>query len=283
MTRTERRDLAVNTVDSIFNDFDESFSRAVALFKTPKDAIEILLAPHAVGFAEYTGEVRNLSILLGEGKVLSWNETIKKIHSLTKSKMRSLISPGDYITIPVDVPAEIFKSYKFPAIKVENAKLIVTHCYYDGVVFNFEDVLFQAPMNKDHTNDGSFKKSLLAEYLNVHFLNSVFKDVKDCLGTNNDGLKVSLPTWVEVFGEDEDGDYKSVNWGEHEKQHSYFCKCTNRIKVRADDRDDTWWWWLSTPHAGNATAFCIVNSHGAASGLNASRAAGGVAPAICVS
>ena len=89
---------------------------------------------------------------------------------------------------------------------------------------------------------------------------------------------MSIPTRFEVFG----ADPVNVNWGDAVR-HEYFEKCTNRIKVGADDKDDTKYWWNYDPYPSYATTFTSCHSAGYAHANYASAVDGGVSPAICIS
>jgi len=297
METTERRKLAHDTADSIINEISNSIWRAAALFGTAKKAFEKLILPEleSLGFKpcvalggsvvnanNYTGEARNLRALLGSNGE-EWPEILAKISAeYTKKNLGYLFQPGDYLNISLKVPAVTIDGYDFAAVNLDCEKMVVTAVYSDKVIFNFENIIFHSLMNKENTNKGGFKDSLLAKYLNEHFLKYVFGAAEKYLAPNRDGLKVSLPTMVEVFGEDEDGDYTDVNWGE-KKRHPYFEKCTNRIKVSVDDLDDTHWYRLYDPSAAGTSYFARVYNGGYAYGSSANNPDGGVAPVICVS
>jgi len=298
MNGIEMHNLAVKTVDSIFDDFDKSLKRAGALFKDGEEALNKLIFPEiksvlgisiggditgGYGGNEYTGEVRDIGLLLNP-EDQPWTKTIADISEIAEQgNAKKVFKPGDYIIIPVSVPEDnIVDGVKFSAIEETGEKLVVTAVFDDKVIFNFENELSKAAMNNEATNKGGFCKTALARYLNGYFLKNVFGDVEDYLLPNKDGLKVSLPTAYEVFGESEDGDWdNTVNWGEAVR-HPYFEKCQNRIKVCVDDLDDTNWWRLSTPYAANASTFCGVTSYGHAGTSGATKTSGGFAPVICV-
>jgi hypothetical protein len=290
MNITERWNLAVKTADSIFDDFSKSMTRAVALFGSKEEALKNLIIPgiesalnikFSNGISQptnnYTGESRDLLLLTRFGA--TWKDTLIELDSLADhGVLKAVFKPGDFLFIPISVPEIEIDGVEFPAIEDGNVKVVVTHVFEDKIIFNFENVLFHAPMNSERTNNGGLAKSTLGKYLNSHFLKHVFAGVEAHLAPNNDGLKVSLPTMREVFGDEK---YDKVNWGDVVR-HPYFVKCTNRIKVNNDDPDDTNWWWLADEYATNTTNFCHVGSGGGASIASAYITAGGVAPAFCV-
>jgi hypothetical protein len=301
MNMEEREKLVAETTESIFAGFSKSVSRVAALFDTPKEAVEKFISPEICdilnipeyvevkGMAEtpvensarYTGEVRNISFLLSPSEGLSWKDAIRAVYSFASINNALRFRPGDYILISADVPAVTIDNYKFDAVKIEGARLVVTEVVTDAVFFNFEDILFRAPINKKSTNEGGLSKSLLGKYLNDHFLKYVFGDVEKRLLPNKDGLKVTLPTRTEIFGGHESYP-DDMNWQSSDSRHFYYKKCTNRIKVEHSNSDNTWFYWTSSPNADDSTTYCNVNSHGYASHYNASGTDGGVSPAICV-
>ena len=295
MNETERRNLAAQTADSIIDGFSTSVRRAAALFESPKEAFENLIAPEiesalnvrldVVGVSKkgYQGETRHIPYLLGIDGLL-WEEAIRQMSAIAKKGNGKMFNPGDFIILSVKVPEIKIDGYTFATVNITEARLVVTASYRNKIALNFENVLFQGPVNKECTNKGGFKASLLARYLNEHFLPSVFKEVESLLKPNCDGLKVSVPTYSEVFGNDREG-YDATNWCEvgEKIRHPYFEKCTNRIKVREDDLNDTWWWWLYEPHATNANHFVKVDYSGNVNNSSANNTSGGIAPAICIS
>ncbi|WP_461246546.1 hypothetical protein [Treponema sp. R6D11] len=298
MNNIERYHLAVNTVDSIFDDLDRSLQRAGALFGKPEEALYNLVFPEiksvlgiSIGgdlsgdYKEegngYTGEVRDIGLLLNS-EDQPWT-TIAEISEIAgKGNAKKIFKPGDYLIIPLSAREDKIDGVTFPAIEETGVKIVVTAVFDDKVIFNFENELFKAAMNSKNTNSGGFAKTAAAKYLNTRFLKTTLVHIEDYLLPNIDGLKVSLPTAYEVFGESEDGDWDdTVNWGEAVR-HPYFEKCTNRIKVCVDDLNDTNWWRLSTPYAPSASGFCNTSSCGDAFCTIANDPWGGVAPAFCV-
>jgi len=305
MDTKERENLVMKTMESIFDGFSESVSRVAALFESPDEALDKFILPelqialnHAIPFIKvvegqqetvfvdksdpvYYGEVRNLSYLLGKNRTLSFEETIKAVYENASANNAKRFYPGDYIEIPVNVPAVTVDGYDFDKINAGTVRLVVTAATSDAVMFNFEDVIFQAPINVKNTNKGGFAASTLAKYLNDLFLKAVFGGVASCLAPNKDGLKITLPTRTEIFGEHENYP-DDFNW-EYKERHQYFKKCTNRIKVNVEDFDGTNWWWNYTPTAASASSFCGVYNGGSAYyNISATNTSGGVAPAICV-
>jgi hypothetical protein len=297
MNGIEMHNLAAKTVDSIFDDFDKSLKRAGALFKDGEEALHKFIFPEiknvlgitiggditgGYGRDEYTGEVRYIGLLLNP-EDQPFTKSIADISEIAgQGNAKKVFKPGDYLIVPVSVRECEIDGVNFSAIEEMGEKLVVTAVFDDKVIFNFENELLKAAMNRENTNNGGFAKTAAAKYLNTNFLKTAFSQIEEYLLPNKDGLKVSLPTAYEVFGESEDGEWdNTVNWGEAVR-HPYFEKCTNRIKVCVDDLDDTNWWRLSTPYAAHTSNFCIVGSGGSAGSYGASITSGGFAPAICV-
>jgi hypothetical protein len=290
MNYVERHDLAVKTADSIFEELTISLMRARGLFRNSEEALTELVFPMiktimgvSIGgdIAKnagdgYTGEIRDICLLLNN-KDQPWTKSIADISAIAgKGNAKKVFKPGDYMNIPVLVPEdEIVDGVEFPAIS-GNVNIVITAVYDDKVIFNFENVLFNAAMNNENTNEGGFSNTALARYLNGYFLKCVFSSVEDHLLPNRDNLKISLPTPCEVFGREKN---KTVNWGESIR-HPYFEKCTNRIKVNKNDLDDTNWWWTSIAYG--STYFSHVRHFGELASHTASSTDGGVAPAFCV-
>jgi len=301
-----REKLVKETTESIFTGFSKSVSRVVALFESPREAFEKFISPEICdalnmpvcmeleqnissetilidkGEPAYYGETRDISLLLGRDKTLSFEETIKAVYASANAGNAKRFFSGDYVLISAEVPAVNIDGYQFDAVNIKNARLVVTETFTDSVMFNFEDILFRAPIEKKNKNEGGFSNSLLAKYLNEHFLKYVFGGVKDYLFPNKDGLKVSLPTRTDVFGSNEEYP-EDVNWGTHLQRHSYFRKCTNRIKVEHSDPDNTWAYWTSTPYSSTSYSYFVyVSNYGYVNSYGVNGTGGGVSPAICV-
>jgi len=146
----------------------------------------------------------------------------------------------------------------FKKIELKNVPVIAVDVREDGVLFNFERILFRHCIDEDIVDGGEFEETELGGYLKNTFKNALEKaigvDVKDC----------SLLTREQVF---EDLDY--------------FKSRKNRIKVLSDD-SDTWFWWLKTPFSANSTYFCGVYYGGNCYSGIASLSGGGVAPAFLI-
>ena len=146
----------------------------------------------------------------------------------------------------------------FEKINLENVTVIAVDVRKDGVLFNFENILFRHCIDDDYEEGGDFEETELGVYLKDAFKNALEKAI--CVGVYD----CSLLTKEQVFEDLE-----------------YFKSRKNRIKVLSDD-SDTWWWWTKTPNASNSTAFCNVASHGRSYTNTASYSSGGVAPAFLI-
>lgn len=145
----------------------------------------------------------------------------------------------------------------FEKIELKNVPVIAVDVREDGVLFNFERILFRHCIDDNYTKGDDFEETELGGYLKNTFKNALEKaigvDVKDC----------SLLTREQVFEDLE-----------------YFNLRKNRIKTLLDD-SDTWYWWLKTPSSADSAYFCYVYGGGDGS-YGASSSGGGVAPAFAV-
>ena len=146
----------------------------------------------------------------------------------------------------------------FEEINLENVPVIAVDVRKDGVLFNFENILFRHCIDDDYEEGGNFEETELGVYLKDAFKNALEKAI--CVGVYD----CSLLTKEQVFEDLE-----------------YFKLRKNRIKVLSDD-SDTWWWWTKSPDASNSTYFCYVGFHGCSDYINASNSGGGVAPAFLI-
>ena len=146
----------------------------------------------------------------------------------------------------------------FEEINLENVPVIAVDVRKDGILFNFENVLFRHCIDDDYEEGSDFEKTELGVYLKDTFRNALVKSI----GVNVEYC--SLLAEEQVFEDLE-----------------YFKSRKNRIKVLSDD-SDTWSWWTKTPHASNSATFCIVGNDGHGDGNYASSSGGGVAPAFLI-
>ena len=146
----------------------------------------------------------------------------------------------------------------FEEINLENVPVIAVDVRKDGVLFNFENILFRHCIDDDYEVGGDFEETELGVYLKETFKNALEKAI--CVGVYD----CSLLTKEQVFEDLE-----------------YFKSRKNRIKVLSDD-SDTWYWWTKMPHASNSTAFCGVGTGGRSAATSACDGNGGVAPAFLI-
>ena len=144
----------------------------------------------------------------------------------------------------------------FEKINLENVPVIAVDVRKDGVLFNFENILFRHCI--DDEEGGNFEETELGVYLKDAFKNALEKAI--CVGVYD----CSLLTKEQVFEDLE-----------------YFKLRKNRIKVLSDD-SDTWWWWTKSPLASNSTTFCHVSYDGNSVSNSAGYSYGGVAPAFLI-
>lgn len=146
----------------------------------------------------------------------------------------------------------------FEKINLENVPVIAVDVRKDGVLFNFENILFRHCIDDDYEEGGKFEETELGVYLKDAFKNALEKAI--CVGVYD----CSLLTKEQVFEDLE-----------------YFKSRKNRIKVLSDD-SDIWWWWTKSPNASNSTGFCYVGYSGISHYGYAGSSSGGVAPAFLI-
>jgi hypothetical protein len=229
----------------------------------------------SVSDRRYMGKRQNLKYITGQK--LDLCDTFQTLQQLVDSeKAATVIEQGDYFYMSLEVPAATVNGLEFEKLKIDHTEVVVSHVREDKIVFQFEDVLFRNAVNSKNSNEGGFPASALAAYLNNQFLNDL-KQMRNHLAVSNNGLKITLPTLYEVFGDEEAADGKIVNWFDKPFQLDFFKKRKNRIRTF---ENNTNWYWLST--AAYSAGFCDVDSDGGAAYSYADNANGGVAPAFCV-
>ena len=186
------------------------------------------------------------------GKPMTFRDVKQAVNSLEADKY---VKVGDRFYIK---KFTVKATGSFEEINLENVPVIAVDVRKDGVLFNFENILFRHCIDEDYVKSGDFEETELGGYLKNAFRNALVKaigvDVKDC----------SLLTKEQVFEDLE-----------------YFKSRKNRIKVLNDD-SDIWWWWLKSPGASYSTTFCIVTGSGSSYNNSASYGNGGVAPAFLI-
>ena len=157
------------------------------------------------------------------------------------------------------------------------------------IVFTFRNCPLTRQMNSSDTNSGGYAASAMATYLEGNFKNGLRAVLGDYLYTIRRLLStkgnwawksdtVFLPTEQEIWG--------SVIWGEtgysggFQAQYPVYRESViYKVKLYNGARQ---WYFEATPYKDNTPAFCHSGNLGAAYYFSAS-AAGGVAPAFCVS
>jgi hypothetical protein len=220
----------------------------------------------------HPGEIVNLErYLMAE----DWRDALYQIHEMVQDGKTAGFNPGDFILVSFDVPEANHKGVNFEALQIRDAKIQIVEIQNDKIIFNFDEILFLSAINAKDKNEGGFRESALAEYLNTEFLNAL--DLSEELIPNNDAQKISIPTACELFGNEKYWEATS-NFFDKPHQIDFFKSIKNRIKVW---EEDTHWYWLASPRASSAAGFCICGTNGRSTSSNAS-AVGGVAPAFCV-
>jgi hypothetical protein len=244
--------MAQELVSEILGDLESSMKRAAHFFKNGDEAMHGLFTPlavmaiHKAGLEPpkmakredeqcstlYRGERRDLLVLTHTD---NWADAIHRIHNsrITGLYNPPTVKPGDYIRIPVKVPACDIGGLKFEELDVE-AEAVIADVIDGKIIFQFEEVLFFSAINSEETNKGGFEGSDLSSYLNDPFM-TVFAQVKDCMVKNKHGRYITFPTVFEVFGK---GEKEDGNWKDGYRLE-YFKKIKNRIRVK--DNYTSWW------------------------------------------
>lgn len=185
-------------------------------------------------------------------KTLTWAGNNFEV---VKTEADKYVKVGDRFYIE-KLTVEATSSFK--KIELKNVPVIDVDVREDGVLFNFERILFRHCIDDNYTKGDEFEKTELGGYLKNTFKNALEKaigvDVKDC----------SLLTREQVFEDLE-----------------YFKSRKNRIKTLLDD-SNTWYWWLKTPYSAHSANFCSVYGYGDSHGSRASFSDGGVAPVFLI-
>ncbi len=161
--------------------------------------------------------------------------------------------------------------------------------YQKGEVrFGFRNTIAHRRMNGDWTNEGGWPECYMRRYLNKEVIKwlpdelvEILSPIKTVQIHDGETLEcedlLCLPSEYEVFGEAYYSKYNGID-----KQFPFYRDRINRIVVDKDGDPD--FWWLASPHASNATTFCVVSSSGSAGNSDASYSLG-VAPGfkICKS
>ena len=223
------------------------------------------------GMRREPGEAYSLQRLLGAS---DWRHALSLTQEVIRAGKTAALNVGDFVRVKFDVPAASYDGLKFPALHVDG-KVKIIEMENDNVIFNFDDIIFQSAINANDTNEGGFSASALAKYLNNEFLDAM--GISDMLLANHDGLEISLPTALELFGDKEYWPAES-NYFEKPHQIEFFKDEKNRVKSFEKETD---WYWTASARASSAADFCHCDHNGLSNSYYAS-AVGGVAPAFCV-
>jgi hypothetical protein len=218
------------------------------------------------------GETCNLQRLLGAS---NWRHALSLTQEVIRAGKIAALNVGDFVWVKFDVPAASHDGVEFPALHVDE-KVIIINVDDDKVIFNFDDIIFQSAINDNDKNEGGFSASALAKYLNNEFLDAM--GISDMLLANHDGLKISLPTTLELFGDKECWAAES-NYFEEPHQIKYFKNEKNRMKSWENETD--WYWTTASALDSPAAWFYGVTGTGFCASSSAS-VVGGVAPVFCV-
>lgn len=150
-----------------------------------------------------------------------------------------------------------------------------------AVVFMLKDCLRTTyPMNDTSANAGGWKASTLRKVLNTKILALLPDDMQAAIKPrtiDGEADMLWLASEMEIFGDNE--------WTEHDpdcgEQFAYYKRRGNRVKQLGDEGESAGSWWERSPHTGNTSNFCRVDSCGGAYFSSASGSYG-VAFGFCV-
>ena len=218
------------------------------------------------------GETCDLVRYLGAS---DWRHALSLTQEVIRAGNTAALNVGDFIRVSFCVPEASHKDVNFKNLNVTDAKVQIVHISPNKIIFNFDGIIFLSAINAKNKNDGGFKESALAEYLNNEFLAAM--DISYLLLENNNEQDISLPTAFELFGDEEYWAPES-NYFDEPRQIDFFKNIKNRIKVW---EGDTHWHWTSSARASSSSNFCHVNINGNSNHDDAN-SVGGVAPVFCV-
>lgn len=152
-------------------------------------------------------------------------------------------------------------------------------------IFCFRDVLFEARMNDEATNEGCFAGSKMANKILPEVLDKLPDELRRVLkpmrirqvipdgrrqGDYSCSTLLSLFSAIEVFGESFGREYV---FDVGDKQMPIFKKRSGRIRTYRN-LDNGTAWWLRSPATGSSNSFYVVYSYGSSSSYNAGNAYG---------
>ena len=129
-------------------------------------------------------------------------------------------------------------------------------------------------MQTSNTNVGGYKATLVADYLDNDYYDSLPADMKSVItqmtyqasignqssSLQNEEHKIWLPLEYNIFGTTTHAATTEVTTGNAE-QFAYFATAANRIKTLGDT-GSACYWWLGSPYVSYNTSFCYVTSAG---------------------
>lgn len=217
----------------------------------------------------------------------------------------SAYSVGDVKEVEIDMNGDSTpESYTVRIANMSTPEVCGTAGYSQtacGIVIEFIDIIGQRSMNSTSTNEGGWKSSSMATYLNGDFYNKLPPDlqsaiiptypivsgsgpsgVSDIIGeTDTTKNKIYLLSGREV-GFDLDYDNKKDVTTDTRILDYYATNNTNAARVRGTVSESTsYWWWLRSADSSRNGCFYSVGSIGDSSthGYSATNTAG-VAPAF---
>lgn len=137
----------------------------------------------------------------------------------------------------------------------------------DGILFLFDEVIANRPMNKSNTNAGGFEESDMNRWLHDTVLPAFYKNPHYKI------IDITLPTYGEIFGHYYNRNFYSLLEPDEDSQFDL-------MRLR-NDRTSAWdRWWLRNAVKQNvsSTYFACVNYDGYVTSGNASNANIGVRP-----
>ena len=271
-------------------DYDQGEHLAISL---PYDEVKVLL---------FGNEPKSFT-----GQFTSY-ESVKTLESCTWAEIAEISKngwyderTGEWCTGDVNVPVYRFKVGDEKTIELTDGTSITVQIYgfqHDetdpgkkvGITFGLKNAICRSRMNRDATNKGSWRDSVMRTDTLEKYYDLLPQEVKDVIVPvrkktieGNYGSDVIetfddlfLFAYVEVFDTEWD-----VYQQEGEK-YPIFTDETSRMKRLGDDANASpCWWWLRSPRYGNRHRFWGVKSSGSSDNDDANHE-GGVVFGFCV-
>lgn len=150
-----------------------------------------------------------------------------------------------------------------------------------GTLFFMDDCVAKAQMNATNTNEGGFLASDLCRWMNTVLYAALPAKLRNRIVQDADGNFLTLPTYGQVFGCDNDDTWDQENIEIDQVQQLPLMK--NRKNRVCDCNGDWCWYWLQNPLKKEMSSahFAGVASRGSAGANGASNSAG-VRPAFLI-